>query len=593
MKKILLLGVILAEFCLSSCSMDETFDEIDQPKADRTRAVIENNEFVLKDKMVIGKRLENPYSVKNMRLASDALQKDPSFQFHTTLLPMIRTSHYYVKFAPKNTDELNVLKRDTTLILYEYPLDYEIVEEGITYHDPSIPDSLPTFQYASIDAVRWLNMKDTLSIAFEQLEDLCILDEDKVLENDLVLDPNNKFEKVPNSNDLYARSVSTLSEDQWATIEALISKSMELTNNTEPDMPQTRSSSKWRPSGRITAYDNIIGGAIPLERARVRARRWFTTHIGYTDKNGYFSCNGRFKRPANYSIVWESGRWDIRDGNIVQAYYNGPKMKGAWNLYISGGKSVRYATIHRIAHRLYYGNTNGLKRPANSRKEKIAYHHKKGDGINGDYNRQWGMGIWSDIRIYGKNDGGWREMSELFSTAAHELGHAAHYTNAKSNYKRSSRQLLESWARCVQYHLTYEEYKSLGVANKLFRTEVIRYIDAAGTYRTETWVIPDMQYNFQQWTRSYDRDYTALFIDLVDDYNQQTYFRIKGYSNFKNYPDDEIHLPISIVQNIVFQSRTFADVKSKLLSLAASNSAYGRLYGLTAASINKLFESYV
>ena len=37
--------------------------------------------------------------------------------------------------------------------------------------------------------------------------------------------------------------------------------------------PQTRGRSKWRPAGRITAYDNIVGGAIPLNYVRVRARR--------------------------------------------------------------------------------------------------------------------------------------------------------------------------------------------------------------------------------------------------------------------------------------------------------------------------------
>lgn len=366
----------------------------------------------------------------------------------------------------------------------------------------------------------------------------------------------------------------TRSGTKWneALTDALVEESLRMTGNEEDgeSEQQTRGRSKWRPAGRITAYDNIVGGAIPLNYVRVRARRWFTTHIGYTNANGYYSCNGRFKRPANYSIAWETSRWDIRDGNIVQAYYNGPKKTGNWDLYISANKSIRYATIHRALYRFYYGNTNGLKRPTNSRKEKIAYLHKKGNGINGDYNRQWGMGVWSDIRIYGQGNNGWREMSEVFSTTCHELGHAAHYTNNRNTYGKCKTNLIESWARCVQYILTNQEYEELGIFNKLP-------------------AYPENNYNFQAWNpQAYDRNYTPLFIDLIDDFNQRTH-----QGNNTIYPDDEIHdMPVSVVQDIVFRSKSFSDVKRQLLDYAAKNKQVAQLYNLTSETINRLFTVY-
>ena len=40
-------------------------------------------------------------------------------------------SHYYVKFKPQNDDELSLLKNDTSIYLYQYPLDVEIIESSL------------------------------------------------------------------------------------------------------------------------------------------------------------------------------------------------------------------------------------------------------------------------------------------------------------------------------------------------------------------------------------------------------------------------------------------------------------------------------
>lgn len=148
---------------------------------------------------------------------------------------------------------------------------------------------------------------------------------------------------------------------------------------------------------------------------------------------------------------------------------------------------------------------------------------------------------------------------------------ATHYTNNRNTYGKSKTNLIESWARCVQYILTNQEYKELGVFNKL----------------------PDYpennSYNFQVWNpRMYDRNYTPLFIDLIDDFNQRTH-----QGNNAIYPDDEIHdMPVSVVQDIVFRSKSFSDVKRLLLDYAAKNKQAAQLYNLTPETINRLFTVY-
>lgn len=49
----------------------------------------------------------------------------------------IETTHHYVKFFPQNDEEYDLLTSDSTLILYDYPLDYEIVKMGDYYHSLS------------------------------------------------------------------------------------------------------------------------------------------------------------------------------------------------------------------------------------------------------------------------------------------------------------------------------------------------------------------------------------------------------------------------------------------------------------------------
>ncbi len=63
----------------------------------------------------------------------------------------IETTHYYVRFLPVDTVEVAILESDTILELWDHPLLFEIEQVGNWYHDPSIPDSLPTWQYTVVE----------------------------------------------------------------------------------------------------------------------------------------------------------------------------------------------------------------------------------------------------------------------------------------------------------------------------------------------------------------------------------------------------------------------------------------------------------
>lgn len=79
--------------------------------------------------IVLGKKLQNPYSVKNMKTAyENILAKETGGRTKAEL--DIRSTHLYVRFLPPNYDLYDILVRDTTIYFRDHPIDYEIAENG-------------------------------------------------------------------------------------------------------------------------------------------------------------------------------------------------------------------------------------------------------------------------------------------------------------------------------------------------------------------------------------------------------------------------------------------------------------------------------
>jgi len=532
MKKLRFLILILFTTLFFQSCQKQNFNEIDNVKN-------ENRIFPTK-------KLQNPYSVANMRKAYENIYgKDKSSD--------IQTTHYYIKFKPKNEDDLTLLEKDTILELYDYPLDYEPYKGKDSFHDPRVPDNQPTYLYAAVDVNHTIPNVD-----YEIIEDLYIPELDEQLKEN-----ENKIDK-------------------------LVYEALKITNNlTDEELIQNKSwwPSKWRPAGRILVHDDIGASGnmisylnlnnshnIPVEKAKVRARRWFTTYIGYTNEKGYFSCNGRFRRPANYSIVWETNKFDIRNGTFGQAYYNGPKKKGNWYLTITGGKSLRYATIFRAACRYYFWNIGGLLRPMNYPfygKIKISYYHRSSHGGQlGDSQCYLDNGILSNIRIFGQfNNGHWLETYRIYSTTIHEMAHTNHARRIGNiQFWQVSNILVESWARAIQWYITKIEYNWLG--NSSFDDP------------THNSYYNNMQHNWLLSNLSdTDKIYTPLFIDLVDNFNQRNHF------NYSDYPDDRINqYTMHNLEIILYNSYGLTSLKQNLKQ--------HKPYGVTNTAIDNQLSCY-
>ncbi|MEM7297637.1 MAG: hypothetical protein AAF391_05160, partial [Bacteroidota bacterium] len=250
------------------------------------------------NKMILGKQLENPYSVENMKKALGNLKANgrASGDFD------IETTDLYVRFLPRDSTEIEALEADSTLNLYDHPMDFEIEEVGNWYHDPEIPDHLPTYQYTVVkpDFV----FPDTLE--HEVLAELFIPDE---LEDDA-------------ENGRIAVDLDFLHE--------LEDEALKMTNNWEEPIDHQRG--RFRPSGYIFVRERTWPGTnrgwLPVKNVRVRVRRWFRIRTDYTDSRGYYRISRRFRRKVNYSVVFQTR--DVKITNWIgwKTRYNGPKRKG-------------------------------------------------------------------------------------------------------------------------------------------------------------------------------------------------------------------------------------------------------------------------
>ena len=211
---------MLLSLAVMSCSKDWTRTEQDLDYAYGRK--------IPHGMIVLGERLENPYTTENISKALHSLYPTKADRVD------VRATNLYVRFLPCTEVEFEYLN-SLGLHLSDHPLDYDIVVDGDWYHDPEIPEGNLTWQYAVVPPDF-----DFPDIAYE------IIDECYIAEND----PGTRSDGI-----------------DWEAVER---ESYILTGNADRVPVETRGSSKVQPSGRITIEDeNYIGGK-PVGVAGVR-----------------------------------------------------------------------------------------------------------------------------------------------------------------------------------------------------------------------------------------------------------------------------------------------------------------------------------
>lgn len=232
MKKILLFIPFI--FLFAACSQD---NEIIAENDDSTNFPKEQKET--DGMMVLGEKLENPYSIANMEKAyADLIKTRAAGDFK------IETTDLYVRFLPKDSTELLELQKDTLLELFDYPLDYDIEVEGTYYHDPSIPEGQITWLYTTVKPDY-----EFPAIQYEILEKCFIPNEDDL--DDEWIDDGIDDSVETRAGDM---SFAELLEQKAFENAGLIKKFESKFNE-----PETRSWKRKRPTGTLKVYDTYLG----------------------------------------------------------------------------------------------------------------------------------------------------------------------------------------------------------------------------------------------------------------------------------------------------------------------------------------------
>lgn len=384
--------------------------------------------------IILGAKLTNPYSVKIMQDAADALVQ-PGYP-----VLQIAPTDLYVRFLPKDSADLNILYNIEQLELFDYPLDYEILEEGDYYHDPSLPENSPTWLYTTVKPD--YKFPD---VQYEILEECYI--------------PDTEISITPFSNSNSTISPEDLEREAFklAGLDSMLA-----------DEPLTRAAASY-PSGRFTVIDTKTGLREPIKGVKIRVHniiKWATT---YTDDNGNYSIRKKYRTKVHYAMIFQNSEGFKIWGNYAMLAPANHNMKFHSNAGFSQDLSSSsnawdWATVNNAVYD-YYGECHQERimpppsdltiwclRNTDWSSAIMVPHIKNVNvsleilnnfflniGISGSF-----LGLFlPDIFISTKI----RKSDEIYENVRHELSHASHCMWVGSDYwNRYINYILNCWS---------------------------------------------------------------------------------------------------------------------------------------------------
>lgn len=217
--------------------------------------------------IVLGSRLEDPYSLENMTKALHSLYPTKS-----QVVELEATNHY-VRLLPRSDEDLELLESMGVKML-DHPLDYQIVCEGDYYHDPSIAEDALTWQYAVVSP----DFKAPAGIKCELLHK-CYL----------------------------AESENTKAGLEWIDWEAVERESFRLTGNGDMLEPETKAKESFVPKGRISILDEDYDTEpIGVAGVQVSCNVFVRFDSCYTDEEGYYQMRRSFSSKPRYRLIFNN-----------------------------------------------------------------------------------------------------------------------------------------------------------------------------------------------------------------------------------------------------------------------------------------------
>jgi hypothetical protein len=179
--KLIRIGAILV-ITLTSCEMNELDTDLQTGDPDGTTDGTTSRSI---RPIILGNKKNNPFSLENMRNSLDTLKtivaqgNQQAIKAQSLDGIEIEATDLYVRFLPNDTIQLMRLFTDTTLILCDFPLDYEIEQDGDYYRDPTVTNGF-TWYYSVVKP----NFEPPSGIQYQLIEELFIPENSEYYSNE-------------------------------------------------------------------------------------------------------------------------------------------------------------------------------------------------------------------------------------------------------------------------------------------------------------------------------------------------------------------------------------------------------------------------
>ena len=259
--------------------------------------------------MKTGEKLDNPYSVQNMRNAfSQYNRENPNSRFQRRA--PIEATHLYIQINPTTKEHLIALNEldgaeDGSIVLHDFPLDHEITTEGDYYHNPADESDLFNPVYTVIP----VGFNLPAGLPYQIIEQV--------------------YQPGEEEYDVETLSLKLMGWENEEGCEGSKVKcdASETVKDKAPIGPQTAPPAaietklfgkRFRPHGYVMventdlASTDPVNKMQPLRQAKISIGRGIWWRYTHTDDNGYFRSPKKYRGKVRIRAKWRSNIATIR-----------------------------------------------------------------------------------------------------------------------------------------------------------------------------------------------------------------------------------------------------------------------------------------
>lgn len=490
----MLFVLIMTCFTLS-CSPKLEFQENSFHPTTETKASSSSNRYIYNASAKVWMlEQEDPYEISHI-MAIARSQYDNARVYAT---------HYALKLFPRNEKELNEITHIDDIMVSYIPFGYTYASQ----------DEINTLSPMVLNSTKCYHEEERYYIEYEDSSDLQPLP--------VLYVAWNVSKPLPEKYDY-----TILYEACLPNTESVLPSN---SNDGVQIATSLRGSSNRTITGRIRDYDDLLSSYISVKRLKLRLSYGLSSIETTTDAGGYFSFTGNINDNATIKIIYENDQFRITNGGTITYAVSLGTVQDNWGA--SSNKNFYTNTPFQAVHcatDYFYNGSHSISTPSTSYALRISM-DSFSDPWSGRFNYYPIVPPYINVNIQSYYDD-----ADYVGNVLHELGHFNHYqiNGGYSYYSGVPSLIRESYAVFVAWHLSREYYTAL---------HSNQYVSSWDD---------SLARGYQYWTGT--TDYSPLFVDLADDFNQNSYIS-----------ENILDTPTSTIINFVKDKQSWAGLRIPL-----------------------------